>query len=86
MYCMACGMLSNALMSDFLRKREKIRFQIISHGPEVPPMDKIYPLGVLWSGECFQFNLAFVNYPLLKKKKKKYNPTFFEWSSREVSP
>ena len=34
-------------------------------------MDKNYPLGIVWSGECFQFDLAFVNYPLLKKKKKK---------------
>ena len=45
-----------------------------------------YPLGIVWLGECFQFDLAFINYPLLKKKKKNHNPKFFEWSSREVSP
>ena len=45
-----------------------------------------YPLCIVWSGECFQFDLAFLNYPLLKKKKKKHNPNVFEWSSRDVSP
>ena len=36
---MTCGMLSNALISDFLRKREKGDTKKCSHGPEVPLMD-----------------------------------------------
>ena len=46
-------------------------------------MHLTYHLSKAGSEECFQFVLIFANYPFLSKK---YYPTIFELSSREVSP
>ena len=63
---MACGMLSKCSYERFLRK-----FQFFSHGPEFLPMDKIYHLGIVWSGGMFSICSSFRKLSITEEKEEK---------------